>query len=48
VEGEQVWLIRSASAVEDALRPLGIKIDGLPIRPVLLREMIREAQQRRT
>jgi len=37
-----------ASAVEDALKPLGIKIDSLPIRPVLLREMIREAQQRRT
>lgn len=35
-----------ASAVEDALRPLGIKIDGLPIRPVLLRAMIREALQR--
>src|SRR3989304_4368576 len=37
-----------ASAVEDALKPLGIKIDSLPIRPVLLREMIREAPQRRT
>ena len=32
-----------AAAVEDALRPLGVKIDGLPITPMRLRELIREA-----
>ena len=33
-----------AAAVEDALKPLNIKIDGLPITPNRLRELIREAQ----
>ena len=32
-----------AAAVEDALRPLGVKVDGLPITPLRLRELIREA-----
>lgn len=33
-----------AAAVEDALRPLGIKIDALPITANKLRQLIREAQ----
>ena len=33
-------------AVEDALKPLGIKIDELPISPRRLRALIREAEQR--
>ena len=33
-------------AVEDALRPLGIKIDELPISPSRLRALIREAQKK--
>ncbi len=33
-----------AAAVEDALRPLGIKVDALPITANKLRKMIREAQ----
>ena len=32
-----------AAAVEDALRPLGVKVDGLPITPMRVRELIREA-----
>ena len=32
-----------AAAVEDALRPLGVKVDALPITPMRLRELIREA-----
>jgi hypothetical protein len=36
-----------ASAVEDTLRPLGIKIDALPLTPQHLRTLIREAQPRR-
>ena len=32
-----------ASAVEDALRPLGVKIDELPLTPVRLRSLIRAA-----
>jgi CO/xanthine dehydrogenase Mo-binding subunit len=35
-----------ASAVEDALRPLGVKIDVLPLTPRYLRTSIREAQRR--
>ena len=35
-----------AAAVEDALRPLGVKIDALPITPMRLRELIREASAR--
>ncbi|MDJ0755245.1 MAG: xanthine dehydrogenase family protein molybdopterin-binding subunit [Ardenticatenaceae bacterium] len=34
-----------ASAIEDALRPLGIKIDALPVTPNKLRGLIREAQE---
>ncbi len=37
-----------ATAVEDALRPLGVKIDALPLTPRKLREMIREAEARGT
>jgi hypothetical protein len=37
-----------ASAVEDALKPLGVKIDALPLTPGHLRRLIREAQQRRS
>ena len=33
-----------AAAVEDALRPLGITIDELPLSPSRLRGLIREAQ----
>jgi len=36
-----------ASAVEDALRPFGVKIDTLPITPMKIRDMIRAAQQRK-
>lgn len=35
-----------ASAVEDALRPLGVTIDALPLTPGNLRTLIREAQAR--
>ena len=35
-----------ASAVEDALRPLGVKIDVLPLTPRYWRTSIREAQRR--
>jgi CO/xanthine dehydrogenase Mo-binding subunit len=35
-----------ASAVEDALRPLGVKIDTLPATPARLRALIREAEAR--
>ncbi|MCZ7567117.1 MAG: xanthine dehydrogenase family protein molybdopterin-binding subunit [Ardenticatenaceae bacterium] len=34
-----------ASAVEDALRPLGVKINELPLTPMRLRTLIRAAQQ---
>jgi CO/xanthine dehydrogenase Mo-binding subunit len=34
-----------ASAVEDALRPLGIKVESLPISPRALRAKIRESGQ---
>ena len=34
-----------ASAVEDALRPLGVKIDVLPLTPRYLRTSIREVQR---
>ena len=34
-----------AAAVEDALKPLGIKVDSLPLTPKVLRGMIREAEQ---
>lgn len=35
------------SAVEDALRPLGVKIDGIPLTPQRLRRLIREAETAR-
>jgi CO/xanthine dehydrogenase Mo-binding subunit len=35
-----------AAAIEDALRPLGIEIDMLPVPPPKLRRLIREAQAR--
>jgi CO/xanthine dehydrogenase Mo-binding subunit len=34
------------SAIEDALRPLGVKIDAMPVTPRRLRTLIREAQTR--
>jgi CO/xanthine dehydrogenase Mo-binding subunit len=34
-----------AAAIEDALRPFGVKVDGLPITPMKIRELIRAAQQ---
>lgn len=34
------------SAIEDALRPLGVKIDAMPVTPRRLRTLIREAQAR--
>jgi CO/xanthine dehydrogenase Mo-binding subunit len=36
------------SAIEDALRPFGVKIDALPVTPTRLRTLIREAQARAT
>jgi CO/xanthine dehydrogenase Mo-binding subunit len=35
-----------AAAIEDALRPLGVKIDALPVTPARLRALIREAEAR--
>ena len=35
-----------AGAIEDALRPLGVKVDALPVTPAKLRALIREAQAR--
>ena len=35
-----------AAAIEDALRPLGVKIDSLPLPPSRLRALIRAAQER--
>ncbi|MEM8812648.1 MAG: xanthine dehydrogenase family protein molybdopterin-binding subunit [Pseudomonadota bacterium] len=35
-----------SSAVDDALRAYGVEVDILPIRPVILRGLIREAEQR--
>jgi hypothetical protein len=34
------------AAIEDALRPLGVKIDAMPVTPRQLRTLIREAQTR--
>jgi CO/xanthine dehydrogenase Mo-binding subunit len=34
------------AAIEDALRPLGVKIDAMPVTPPRLRRLIREAQLR--
>ncbi len=34
-----------AAAVEDALKPLGVKVDALPLTPINLRRLIRSAQQ---
>jgi CO/xanthine dehydrogenase Mo-binding subunit len=34
------------AAIEDALRPLGVKIDAMPVTPRRLRTLIREAQAR--
>jgi len=36
------------SAIEDALRPFGVKIDALPVTPRRLRTLIREAEARAT
>ena len=36
-----------ASAIEDALRPLGVKIDAVPLTPKHLRTLIRAAEERR-
>jgi CO/xanthine dehydrogenase Mo-binding subunit len=33
-----------ASAIEDALAPLGVRIDTLPVTPARLRALIREAE----
>jgi CO/xanthine dehydrogenase Mo-binding subunit len=33
------------AAIEDALRPLGIKIDAMPVTPAVLRRLIREANE---
>jgi len=35
-----------ASAVEHALRPLGVRIDALPLTPSHLRSLIRQSQER--
>jgi CO/xanthine dehydrogenase Mo-binding subunit len=35
-----------ASAIEDALAPLGVRIDSLPVTPARLRALIREAEAR--
>ena len=35
-----------AAAIEDALRPLGVRIDSLPVTPARLRALIREAEER--
>ena len=34
------------AAIEDALRPLGVKIDQMPMTPMRLRQLIREARER--
>jgi len=36
-----------ACAIEDALRPLGVRIDTLPVTPSRLRALIREAEARK-
>lgn len=33
-----------AAAIEDALKPLGVKVDALPVTPRTLRRLIREKQ----
>ena len=35
-----------AAAIEDALKPLGVTIDSLPLPPSRLRALIREAQSK--
>jgi carbon-monoxide dehydrogenase large subunit len=35
-----------AAAIEDALKPLGVKIDALPVTPARLRALIHEAEAR--
>ena len=35
------------AAIEDALRPLGVRIDSLPMTPARLRALIREAEARK-
>jgi hypothetical protein len=35
-----------AAAIEDALRPFGVKIDALPVTPAHLRALIRAAEAR--
>jgi CO/xanthine dehydrogenase Mo-binding subunit len=34
------------AAIEDALRPFGVKVDAMPVTPRRLRTLIREAQAR--
>jgi aerobic carbon-monoxide dehydrogenase large subunit len=36
------------SAIEDALRPYGVRITRCPVTPALLREMIEAAKERAT
>jgi CO/xanthine dehydrogenase Mo-binding subunit len=36
-----------ACAIEDALRPLGVRIDTLPVTPSRLRALIREAEAKK-
>jgi CO/xanthine dehydrogenase Mo-binding subunit len=36
------------SAIEDALRPLGVRIDTVPVTPSRLRALIREAEAKRS
>ena len=46
---EVMWTVVPAlilAAIEDALRPLGVKIDALPVTPARLRTLIREAEAR--
>jgi len=35
------------AAIEDALRPLGVRIDTVPITPAGLRALIRQAEARK-
>jgi CO/xanthine dehydrogenase Mo-binding subunit len=46
--GRMVAPAAVASAIEDALRPLGVRIDALPVTPSRLRALIREAEARKS
>ena len=46
-KSEQSQTPAVASAIEDALRPLGVRIDTLPVTPSRLRALIREAEPRK-